>query len=474
MSGKIPHRTIEWMADQRWAMEPSMLAQMQEIAFREGSLEAVMASRGTPVDHSAYVTLHGSTAVIDVIGPISRYGSFFSYISGGCSVELLAQEFKSTIQDPKVQRVIMHVDSPGGSASGVMELATLIRSLRTELNKEVIAYVSDRACSGGYWIAAAADRIVASPTAFVGCIGVVASFLNTSKRDANQGIERMEIVSTLTPYKRPDVGTEEGRAQVLSLIDATATQFIESVASFREFKGTLEEKAKACGEGRIFVGQEAVDVGLADAVGSMESLLRETAGKPPPTYGRNPMSAEANSEEQQGLLQQIAARLGINIGAQAQQPATVPITETQEYKEATAALRKQLRTQAETQITTFISANIRAGRIFPAEAEALQSAMLQAFEDDQNSPQAAAKDDPSKTRLATLKSIVEKRAPHVLLGKQLAASVPEDAMVLENKETTTDSGLQSNAPIKPQRLESLMGLTDLGRQVLAETKKGAS
>jgi signal peptide peptidase SppA len=480
MSQQKPLRLIEWMSNQIWAITPDMLGVMQEIAHREGNLEAVMAMRGQPLEHSSYTTMRGSTAVIDVIGPISRYGSFFSMISGGCNVETLAKDFTGAINSGGVQRIVLNIDSPGGAASGVQELASMIRNLSMESGKEVIGYVSDRAASGGYWIAAACSKIICSPSAMLGCIGVVATFRSTQERDEKNGVVYKEIVSSLTPFKRPDPFKSEGEAQYLKLIDSVAQQFIESVADFRGFTGSLEEKAKLCGEGLMFVGQEAVEAGLADAVGSLESILKEPAAhKPMP--GRSLQMSTANQEGPTAGERLAAFFTGL-INGNSEPPKVEAAAETQvqrfedtpAYKEGLKKLQVQAKGVFETATADFIAQQKNSLRVMPAEEHLISFLMNQLYEDDLRaafeSPQLVGEGAVGVqvgSRVEAFKALIQKRTPHSLTGERLAAVLPDDAAVLDTKDKTPNSGLAEGTP-SAERLARLKSLTPLGLEVLKD------
>ncbi len=143
--------------------------------------------------------------------------------------------------------------------------------------KPIFAYVDDLGASAGYWLASATDRIVVAPTAILGSIGVVSALRDPSKTNSKE----VEFVSSQSPKKSIDVSTESGRAQVQEIVDALAAVFVGDVARYR---GVSPDTVLAdFGQGGVFVGQAAVDAGLADAVGSFEQTLadlgEEAAGR---------------------------------------------------------------------------------------------------------------------------------------------------------------------------------------------------
>jgi ClpP class serine protease len=154
----------------------------------------------------------------------------------------------------------------------------MIRAAHTQ--KPVTAYVDHLGASAAYWLASAAGRVIAAPTAMLGSIGIVMVVDDPSKTDSTD----LEIVSNQSPKKRPDLTTKSGRAQVQATVDALADVFIADVARYRGV--STDTVLSDFGAGDVFVGQQAVDAGLADAVGSYEQTLRDLAEQTAPARER--------------------------------------------------------------------------------------------------------------------------------------------------------------------------------------------
>ena len=114
--------------------------------------------------------------------------------------------------------------------------------------------------SAGYWIGSAAKTVVSSVTGGSGSIGVVAAYQDTRESDQRKGIKTHEIISSVSPNKRPDPATDAGRAQIQAIVDSMGNVFVNSVARNRgvDFESVL----KNYGQGQMFIGQDAVDHGL--------------------------------------------------------------------------------------------------------------------------------------------------------------------------------------------------------------------
>ena len=266
MADKLNHpRIISKLINEPWLIQDDYLVKMIEIAKGYGDVGAVETKRSQPLEQTAKAFVRDSVAHIPVMGPIFPRANIFTEISGGVSISSLAKDFQVALDDEEVSSIVIDIDSPGGAVTGINEMADIIRAASTQ--KDVTAYVSGTAASGGYWLASAAKEVVIDATARVGSIGVVVAYPGKCEDDA------VEIWNSASPNKRVDVSTEEGKAVVVKELDALAEVFINSVAVFR---GVLPEKViSSFGKGSVLVGQNAVDVGMADRLGSFEGLLAE-------------------------------------------------------------------------------------------------------------------------------------------------------------------------------------------------------
>jgi signal peptide peptidase SppA len=259
-------RALQAVCGTPWAITADALQTILEIAARENlDVAAVEAQLGRPLDNTHQVTTRDGVATIPVEGPIFRRADFFTQVSGATSIETLATDLRAALDDPTVQAILLAIDSPGGASNGVGEFADMVFQARG--TKPITAYVSHQGASAAYWIAAACDEIVVAPTAMVGSIGVVTAVPDPSKTKARD----IEIVSSQSPKKRPDVSTETGRSQIQATLDDLADVFIAAVATYRGV--SVETVLSDFGEGDIFVGRKAVGAGLADRVGTYEATL---------------------------------------------------------------------------------------------------------------------------------------------------------------------------------------------------------
>ncbi|MFG0400301.1 S49 family peptidase [Pseudomonas sp. zjy_11] len=272
-------RALELAASQPWLMMPDALDNLLTISDRMGDPVALATKRGDRLDETRRVTMRGNVAVVPITGPIFRYANLFTEISGATSTQILATDIQRALDDPKVKSIVLNIDSPGGVASGINELAEMIFAARDR--KRIVAYIGGIGASAAYWIASAAGEIVIDEASLAGSIGVVVEAVIEDEKKT--GRTRYQIVSRNAPNKRPDLGTEEGRAKMGETIDAMADVFVGKVA---RNLGVAAEKVPEMGDhGGIRVGADAVKHGLAHRVGSLESLITELA-KPANTFPR--------------------------------------------------------------------------------------------------------------------------------------------------------------------------------------------
>lgn len=295
----MPRTAFELAASRTWLMTAEALDTLLAVADRQGDVEALEARLGRPLDNTRTVTVRDGVAVIPVSGPIFRYANLMTDISGATSTEILATDIQTALDDPAVSSIVLDMDSPGGEATGINELSDLIYQAR--VRKPIKAYVGGMAASASYWIGSAAEEVIVDDTAQLGSVGVV---LSLRKREDRPGEKSYEIVSSNAPNKRPDPETEAGRAQLQARTDELAAVFLDKVARNRNLP--REEVNDRFRQGGIATGALAVEAGMADRLGSLESLIAELASSQPPGINptrRNMMTIVRTTAELQAAIE---------------------------------------------------------------------------------------------------------------------------------------------------------------------------
>jgi len=268
-----------------WSIRPEKMAEIRNIyqAHLRGpkidwkDMEArVGLSLGGDRQEEQYQVMDG-VAVIPVKGVLTKGLSFFSFLFGGASMKQIGIAFQAALDDPLVKSILLDIDSPGGTVDGTEELAEDIFKARGR--KPIVAYTDGMMASGAYWIASAADEIyISGDTVQVGSIGVVATHIDQSKADEAYGEKWTEI--TAGRYKRIASGhrplTDEGAAYIQDQVDYLYSTFVDAVARNR---GVDQEEALAMADGKIFIGKQALEIGLVDGVEAFSDLIDQLHSK---------------------------------------------------------------------------------------------------------------------------------------------------------------------------------------------------
>ena len=185
------------------------------------------------------------------------------------------EDLKRFREDDTIRAIVVRVDSPGGGVAPSQEIYREVRKTRGK--KKIVASLGSVAASGGYYVAAATDGIMADPGTLTGSIGVIMGFANY--QEILQKIGLKPIVVKSGEYK--DMGspvrpmTPEEQRILEQLTRKIHQQFITDVA---EGRGLPREKVEALADGRIFTGQDFKDLGLVDRLGNVEDAV-EWAGR---------------------------------------------------------------------------------------------------------------------------------------------------------------------------------------------------
>lgn len=283
---------------QPWAILPDYLAGIEALAERAmqadalawlerdghaarlaGGLEAV-ASVGSRLEGARMSTVRDGTAVVPVFGPIFPRVNMLNSSAGGTALDAIMADLRVAQASTAVERILMVFDTPGGVVSGLGEAAVAIR----ESAKPITGFVTGIAASAGYWLASQAAELVLEPAGSVGSIGVVMS-MSRQVQPGSDGRQAYEITSSGAPRKRPDPSTDEGRAAIQEELDAIEGVFVGDVAAGR--KKSPAYVRREFGQGGMVPAARAVEVGMADRIGTLEATLNGLARRAGPTPSPN-------------------------------------------------------------------------------------------------------------------------------------------------------------------------------------------
>jgi signal peptide peptidase SppA len=293
---------------QPWAITPDALRTLLTIADRGGDIEALQRKAGDRLANTRQVTIRSNgVAVVPITGTIFRYANLLTDISGATSTQVLATDITTALDNPAVRAIVLDINSPGGQAEGIAELARAINA--GTARKPITAYIGGTGASAAYWLAAAATEIVVDRTALVGSIGVVAAVRDERQKDERAGVRKAEIVSSASPKKRLDPFSEEGASEMQKVVDALASVFIVDVAAYRGVGiSTVKDNF---GQGGVLVGQAAVAAGMVDRLGDLESTIaRLGTGGPSVSRSQASTPAPAHTSGPKASATEIYARRG--------------------------------------------------------------------------------------------------------------------------------------------------------------------
>ncbi len=210
-------------------------------------------------------------AILPVLGTLVRRSSYLGAASGLTSYHDIEAMAEQAFTDPQVRAVLLEIDSSGGEAGGVFDLAQRLRQLAQSSGKPLWAIADEAALSAAYAIACAADRLWLTRTAEVGSIGVVAIHVDESVADAKAGLNYTFLHAGAhkvdghphAPLPAPVA------ADIQADIEQLHEQFISLVAGFRR----LTPEAIRDTEARVYRGEAAIQAGLADQIGTRSEAL---------------------------------------------------------------------------------------------------------------------------------------------------------------------------------------------------------
>jgi len=187
------------------------------------------------------------------------------------------EELRKYRENPGVKAIVLRIDSPGGGVVPSQEIYAEVLKARAEGRVKVVASMGNLAASGGYYIAAATDRIVANPGTLTGSIGVIMELANVQGLLEKVGVQSLVIKSgkhkdLASPFRTMSA---EDRALLQAVLDDVHDQFIQAVAAGRALK---VEQVRDLADGRVFTGRQARTVKLVDELGDLQDAIK-LAGK---------------------------------------------------------------------------------------------------------------------------------------------------------------------------------------------------
>ena len=267
-------RIRQALFDSPWLCEEKHLQMLIEVVEQWASSDTLQARLFADEDEdrgSRNVRVEGDTAFIQMRGTFFPRSNLVSALSGGVDSTTLASQIDDLSRRGDLRRLVLDVDSGGGSPQGLSELGEAIYDARNRV--DVVGVANYNAASAAYWALSQAGTVLASPSSNVGSIGVVMGHVSRQENLERQGV-KATILRVPGPMKAALTNvedmSEEVRTEVLKDMNKLYDGFVTAVARGR---GTSEENVRSnFGAGRMFPAAEAVERGMADEVRSLSQL----------------------------------------------------------------------------------------------------------------------------------------------------------------------------------------------------------
>ncbi|MBT2748573.1 MULTISPECIES: S49 family peptidase [unclassified Lysobacter] len=209
--------------------------------------------------------------VLPIHGTLVQRAIGLDALSGLTSYQSIARRIEAALADDSVRGIVLDIDSPGGEAAGVFDLADTIRAARSI--KPIWAVANDSAFSAAYALASASQRLFLTRTAGIGSIGVIALHVDQSQYDAKAGLKFTPIhagarKNDATPHSAL---TDEARDSIQTEVNRLYELFVLTVADQRGLSAESVRKTEAA----LYFGQDAINVGLADRLGTLSDAVQQ-------------------------------------------------------------------------------------------------------------------------------------------------------------------------------------------------------
>lgn len=247
---------------------------MAEFLNNENGIQAATQEQVVTIPNTLY-RMQGSAGILEVFGTLVNRGSARARpYSGMVSYEYLGTVLGKMVEDSSVESIYLFLDTPGGEVAGVASLAEYIKGIE----KPIYAVVTDMSTSAGYFLAAATDRIYISPTGKVGSIGIVTAIRKPQENTATLVLYKGKYKAIGT-----DDITDEQLAYLNDQLEQYYTLFVDSLAKYRGKSSQFYRDTEAA----IYIGQRAIEMGLADAIASAEFYKNIGMKQQPPPPARS-------------------------------------------------------------------------------------------------------------------------------------------------------------------------------------------
>ena len=269
-----PFAIATWLSNP-WAMLPDAFYALAAVAKAGAESFADAKSDLVAQTDDEYIANRPQIRIVPAYGVLlPRQNLSMESMGLGTSLPGIVSAMRAAAEDPRVEHIILDVDSPGGPVAGVMEAARELEEIRAATDVPITAMSRYVCASSAYWIAcAAADKIVASPSSLTGSIGVFSIHIDRSSAYEQEGL-KVSLISA-GKYKTELADTVElsdgARAGMQAKADYYYSAFLEAVAEARG--ASPREISAAYGEGRVLTAGDSLQANLVDEIKSIDQYL---------------------------------------------------------------------------------------------------------------------------------------------------------------------------------------------------------
>jgi signal peptide peptidase SppA len=307
-----------------WAITEAKLSEIEEILLRHAGGErlsddqierAIAESSHTPEssvplgmepsENRMYLTDGGGTAYIPLHGSIVSRAGMFARMSGATSPQTFEARVRAAMGDEQVSRIVLDIDSPGGTVAGTMPAALAVREAAAR--KEVVAVSENMMASAAYWIGSQATRMIVGENARIGSIGVLIAHRDVTGAMEERGVRttviRMQQDKALGGPEEPL--DDEAYAALQKIVSDHYAVFVKAVAGSRSI---AEDVVQNDIGSATYIGADAVDLGLADEIGTLALVLSDEAD-PEPNTGLTMADNNQGAEDLRAEIDALRAEL---------------------------------------------------------------------------------------------------------------------------------------------------------------------
>lgn len=379
-----------WISDpsnELWVSTESTLAHAVELAARINAEQQAFLEN-VAIEVPSLLEVRDGVGIVSIAGPLyTSAPDWAKALFGVVDYPQIRQALVDAAKDSSVGSILLDINSGGGAVNGVLDVANLVRTIDQQV-KPVLAYAGGTMASAAYWIPSGAREILAGDVSEVGSIGVIARHIEQSKALEKDGLTVTTIRSG--PYKQAVNPYEPlsalAKQDLQSKIDYTYGLFLGAVADLRGVPVSIADSK--FGQGRTFLGQQAVDAGLVDRLASFEEALDKAKKMSEQSVDKRKSLNHNAKKQQEGTKmpqakaalteQEIAALASGALPGAAPQPAAPEAPEASEQSSTTVEPPQETQPQTAAPAPAAPSADAAVVTLLQAQLSAANEQLLNA------------------------------------------------------------------------------------------------